>query len=232
MPAPAFDNYATAEAGSTSGSVTLSTSGSNDIVFVCYGSNSTSSPNRISSMSSPTLGSFTARFQSVVDYGHSYLEVWWAVANAPLSSEVISFTIGGSNFQGPILAAAFSGIDTGSPFDVNGGLPYSYSASGSGDIVLSTTGTNDVLFFCSTSADNTPDGPPSVPGTFSSIVSFSEASVGMKASYLVVATAQSGVSVPCSGGMIDYLDAGVYGAGGGGVIAPMDMRRNRTYLRR
>jgi hypothetical protein len=89
----------------------ISTTNENDLIVVDIESNAA----RVTGVSSPSLGSFTARAN--ISDGNENIARYYAVASSPLSSEVITVvTNTGVNFVS-IIAYAISNANISSPFD-------------------------------------------------------------------------------------------------------------------
>lgn len=96
----------------TSLTVTLTTTLSSDLIIIDVLTNA----GPISTVSSPTLGSFQLRATSGGASGND-LERWYAVASGPLTSEVITISQTGSGFMAAC-GYAINGANTSSPWQV------------------------------------------------------------------------------------------------------------------
>lgn len=122
----------------TSLALSLSTTKSNDVVVVGI-SNGASGPT-IGVVGS-SLGAFTRRSRSAT--GIQNVEMWYAIAAAPLSSETITIT---DTTTGSIGATAFgvNGAKTSAPWDTNASLPKTTIVFG-GTVTISTTAANTIV---------------------------------------------------------------------------------------
>jgi len=155
MPAaPTLDGHATGQFSSTnSGTVTLTTSNTNDIivVLICNGT-TTSSTVAVSSVTASGL-SFTNRSQTlgtIRGTGYGY-EVWWALASGALISKVITVTLASSIDDAALMAFGVNGANTSAPWDTNGSLTaVTTNPSGSAGLPLaptfSTSQADDFIF--------------------------------------------------------------------------------------
>lgn len=135
-----LDSSATLLFNGTPGTITLSTSNSNDIIIVAAFLNG----GPITSVTSANL-TFTLRVR-ILDSagGDQYVEEWYAVASSPLSSEVITIngTVNGSYLEA--VAFAISGANTSTIWDSNVSVPASNSTSTL--LTVSTTNANDFIY--------------------------------------------------------------------------------------
>ena len=154
--------------GSTSGTVTLTTTDPKDIIVVGV-FNETGTANGLRTVSSVTAPGLTFVQRSVTtaaSFGESGanqgLEVWWAVASSPLSSEVITVTLSGAPDDASIVAFGVNGANTSTPWDANASLGTASAEQSAGALSPPTTNTfstnnaNDILLaFAGTSANET-----------------------------------------------------------------------------
>jgi hypothetical protein len=99
----------------------------------------------------------------------SNMEVWWAVAPAVLSSDVITVNWSVAGDDAAVTATAFQGVNTAAPWDTNAALP-SWAATATGgtpsNAGVSTTNPYDYLLFaCATnggSVGNVPSNMTSI----------------------------------------------------------------------
>ena len=78
------------------------------------------------------------------------VEMWYAISSTPLSSDIISVTLGvgaGNSAQASMIIFAISGSNYNNPFDSNLSLPAhnSNSSSGTSSVTISTSNANDTL---------------------------------------------------------------------------------------
>lgn len=152
---PTIDGYAATDCAPTNGigsakcqgSNALTTSSSNDVIYVCAGDDGTSTKETISDGSSLTWHLRVAMNASLG--GAASLDCWYAIAPSPLSSDSISigFNAGGSDSLTEI-AFGISGADTASPFDPGVSSPPVGSGSSSStpeSVSMTTTDSNDIL---------------------------------------------------------------------------------------
>lgn len=151
---PTIDGTSTGSTNLNPGfNTVLSTSLSNDIIVALIfhnTRNSVGAPRACTSVDSATLGTFNRR-GSQVSYHSGFtgtpyiaLDVFWALATSPLSSEVISASFDGNFDNG---AGVFFGVNgcgnLSSPWDINGSLPGVVSdASGTSTPSIQPVSTN------------------------------------------------------------------------------------------
>ncbi len=118
-PSPSFDASAAGQwTSGTSFTVTLTTSRSPDIVILWVSTYKASTAVSVAA-SSPNVAKWIARSSGVVSSSTTqtkYTELY-GVANAPLSSEVITIKLSAMPTSAAAFAIAFSGVNTASPFD-------------------------------------------------------------------------------------------------------------------
>ncbi|MGA2665193.1 MAG: hypothetical protein ABSF83_09635 [Nitrososphaerales archaeon] len=145
-------------ASGDSGSVTLTTHASPDIIVVFTSAITTpegsgTAPSGVMGISDGTSSlSFHLRTSYTthdLDSGKNFLseEEWYAVSSAPLSADPITVTLSGSSYVLGIIAFAVSGINPTSPFDPNASVPVAVTGSNSGPIFapVSTTCPDDII---------------------------------------------------------------------------------------
>jgi hypothetical protein len=200
--------------GSTSSTLTISTSSSNDIIYVIAINSAAFATQNISDSSDLT---WNTRIAYQAANGNT-VSAWWAAAPSALSGDVITIDFPSSNGTfNQLMAIAISGANTSSPFDPNLSSAAVYNA---GDPTsVTTTNANDmVLGFGSCSTQN-----PTAGSGFS--LAFGEDFAGLETK--VVSSAQSGLSVGWGTGASTFhwmfVDAIVAAAGGGGGAALASM---------
>jgi Protein of unknown function (DUF2793) len=188
--APTIDGSNGTHGVNTSGTITLTTTLTNDIICVCFSIGGGS----ITSVTSPGL-TFTQRSSQSGQGGE--ILMWTALSTGALTGAVITFEFSGDNF---FQCAAF-GVNGATGFDPNGDLPLSAS---SGTLSLSTTDANDFIIFLSGGGFG---GGDATPGGFTEIYSDNFDGQAISVSYQRVNAPQSGVSfsVPANYDLI--LDA-------------------------
>lgn len=109
----------------------------------------------------PTGGGLSFTLRKRQGTNPTNLELWTAIADAPLSSQVITVNTTSADFV-TACVFAFSGVNAASPFDSNGALPgttNSFTTSNADDILLcigrlaSSSETEDAGFTLITGAD-------------------------------------------------------------------------------
>jgi hypothetical protein len=145
--------------GTSSGTVTLSTSLTNDIIYISTFARSqgSSSPNITSITSSHVTWARRAQKQDHFTSGSADCagcwadtELWWGAASATLSSEVITITYAATfdvDSKADVVVQAFNGTTSiVTPFDPNGVLPVTAGLVAQvPSITLSTSNTNDMM---------------------------------------------------------------------------------------
>ncbi len=137
--------------GTTSGSATLTTVHSNDVIIVLASNENQGGPLRTIAASGVTAAglSFLRRSGgSLSATPYSDAEVWYAIASSPLSSLAITVTLSGATDDCSIIAFGISGANTASPWDPNVSVPA--GATGSTASIptasgVSTTDANDMI---------------------------------------------------------------------------------------
>ncbi len=157
-PSLSVDGENSSRTGSvTSVSTRLTTSNSNDLIYVACVVKPLTSLATVSNakVTSPTLGTYTQR-ASVSETGagpadYLYAYTFYAKSSGKLSSEKItcSATLSSGSANMDILVWGISGVNTASPFDSHSGVPdtcYSNSATGSLDCLsFTTSNANDMV---------------------------------------------------------------------------------------
>jgi len=127
---------------SSTPTVTLSTTDSNDVVILIvetYGGSETQTAPTVSSVSGGGL-TWTLRASVTESGGYSQdrLYEYYAIASAPLTSVVITATLSASSNYVNMNALGINGANTGSPFDPHSGLPATDNNAGDSGPTLST----------------------------------------------------------------------------------------------
>ena len=135
----------------SSGSVTLSTGNSNDIIVVVVGAESNVNHNA-HTVGSVTSTGLTFAKRSAGTVGSVYLdtEVWWALASSPLNSASITVNMSGTGSvdDASIVAFGVSGANTSTPWDTNVALPALATSTASAIPTVtgvSTSNANDLI---------------------------------------------------------------------------------------
>jgi hypothetical protein len=213
---PAIDGSSDNSFTSSSGSVTLTTSKSNDVIVVeistedaqqycgyhCNGNTMTVSSVTASGLTFHTRSTYQSQDQTYQD-----LEVWYAIAATPLSSKSISITLSGTPDDASVVAFGVSGANTVSPWDGNGALPATNTGNGghhgSNPSVsgISTSHSLDMLigFQANGNTNNQCGSSESTPGSGYSLILDNTAcgqnsGEDASAEYQVVGSTQSGAS--------------------------------------
>jgi hypothetical protein len=198
------NSFSTASSGTT----TLTTSDSNDVIVVEIFDENTSSPSP--SVTSVTANGLTFQKRSAISgsgvgqYGTSVddMEIWWAISSAPLSSEDIGVNLSETIDDASIVAFGVSGAYTSNPWDSAG--PVTVHNTGSqepGTITLSTNNSPDLLLgFVGYEAQNLPQSAGSFGSFAATFITDADNGGAAEASeaaaeYLVVGAPQSGTTV-------------------------------------
>lgn len=174
MAAPTIDGYANSGnsfLSSPTGTVTLSTSNSGDVIILQIAFTGTSLPPTVITISSSNTTGWTKRTAYTANNGAAvYLntEIWYGFAAAPLVSEVITVTAsaapssasGGASIEAFGIYSAVNAY-TSNPFDINGSLPgtsFDVTSGFPGTIPqvtgLSTSGTTPLVLAFYSSLEN------------------------------------------------------------------------------
>lgn len=220
----------------TSKSLSLTTTVSGDEIIVLVASSlhslSAQPTNHVTSVTATGL-TFTQRFaynNRVVGSYDANVEGWGAPATGILSALSITVNMNVGPDTGVIGMFGVSGV---SGYDANAAVP---ATSGTGQVTISTTTANDFLMFLGYDDAGVTLQP--APAGFSTLFANIADTSGLGNSHMsvyydIVAATQSAVTLGTAADA-PYVAADAYAGGGGGgsLIPPMDMRRNRTYLRR
>ena len=200
---PSLDATATGQwSGTSSGTVTLTTTQTNDVVVLLIGCEQDAALQTVSSVTSAHL-TFTRRggFNGVPGSGNNQsFEIWWAPSAGILTSEVITITLSGATGDAAVVAFSVHGAGSiTSPWDT-GSLPVITTGNPAAAPVFTTLQSNDFIFAATfngntgnldTSAWTTLANVSNGGGThFATISSF----------YEIVSTAQTGVSASLTSG--------------------------------
>ena len=151
LPALTVDGSTTGSfTSANSGSATLTTTMTNDIIVVTVANENTANGvlRTVSSVTSTGLSFAHRSTASINSSPYSDTEVWWAYAPGVLSSATITVTLTGSIDDASIVAFGVNGANTASPWDPNVSLPKTATGTSSGNptvSAVSTTSANDML---------------------------------------------------------------------------------------
>jgi hypothetical protein len=136
-----IDGTASAMISSTTGTITLSTQASNDLILLYSYANVSAGGLAISSISDGDSLSWTRRH--TLTAGGQSLDEWYALTTTPLAADVITVTYASVPRQNQIWVLGISGVNTSTPFDPNGSLPaLADIAAGSPGALTATTTTS------------------------------------------------------------------------------------------
>jgi len=187
--------------GAASGSVSLTTANSNDVIVVMVGINGFVSPgNSVSSVSAPGL-TFTRRTTFTNPDGNIILEIWWAPAASPFNGSITVNLASSSNFTVMAIGVANSPNYT-SPWDASSPATGSGGAGTSPSISYTPTNSNDFIIgfggTSGTSVDTLSAGPGfTLIDTLSDPLAFPQTLVTID-EYQVVSGTPSSVTVSFS----------------------------------
>jgi hypothetical protein len=163
---PAIDGSVASGATSSPATVVLTTAHSNDLIIVAIAINSTGAAGPATTTITDSLSAgghaWTCRGLSVgggcslPGFGGQIIETYYNCSASPLSSDSITVTdTSGGNTYIEIQAFGISGAGTcpSSAFDPNGSLP---ASSTGGNLTISTTNADDLVFMTTRSATGTP----------------------------------------------------------------------------
>jgi flagellin-like protein len=133
-----------------SGTVTLTTTRSNDVVVVAINNEDATNAavTTVSSVTSPGLAFSLRSSKTAASPTYQDLEVWYSVAASPISSATITVTLLGSTDAASIIAFGVSGANTVTPWDPNVALPATATgnpAAAPSVSGVSTTTANDFI---------------------------------------------------------------------------------------
>lgn len=187
-----IDGSATNSPASTSTpTVTLSTTLTNDVIILFAKHNSGTSAN-ITSVSDTAGLTWTKRKQGLWNGTNADQELWYAVSSSALTSDVITATFGAS-VGARLTAFGINGANTGTPFDSNVSLPGSTTSATSPTAVsINTTNANDMIITQYVCGGCTLTSRPS---GFTQVIATGSVT---DVAYEVVSSAQTGLSVSYS----------------------------------
>jgi hypothetical protein len=171
--------------------VTLSTTLSNDIIYVVvYSNGGGGSP---LSVSGSTLGAFTHRASA----NNNDLSAYWKLAASPLTNEVITVTPIGAAFDSVTAFAVNGAANTSSPFDANAAIPLTDTTAAADPSTATTTSANTFIIGAfRMSAESSPTA-----GTGFTAIQLNGDYLLVE--YKIVTSAQTGLSVPVGTGVGD-----------------------------
>jgi hypothetical protein len=114
----------------------LTTSDTNDIIIVTIIGNAT-----VSSVSSPSLGSFNTVPGAACQVSSNFTDIWWAKSSGALTGENITVTMSSSTYCTAI-AFGVNGANTSSPFDANA---VTNTGTDTQSVAISTTAANTFI---------------------------------------------------------------------------------------
>jgi len=207
-PAPAqilVDGSATQQFITTNhGTVTLTTTLSNDLIFVVVYQEQTAVQRTVQSVTATGLTFVSRTVFSGADpaatNNFASLEVWTAVAASPLSSAAILVTLTGNCDAASIVAFGVNGAANNlAPYDTHAGLPVTQLG---GTPTISTTNAYDLVL--ALNASSAAFGLHPTPTGFNSIAYVNNASgvnyAELSVAYQLTTAAQSGLSFAAIGG--------------------------------
>lgn len=177
---PAIDGTATAENDATTITLSLTTTNSNDIIYVAV--NSGSATGSAPTVSSVVASGLTFTQRKGVTQSQQDLEIWTALAASPLSSESIVVTLNSTPDGALGIAFGVSGTDIN--FDSNASLPYSASNSKTVDTV--TDEIYDLLLLVTGTVE------PTTPSGYTQLSTQGHLEAVLTVSYEKVSAVQSG----------------------------------------
>jgi hypothetical protein len=172
--------------------VTLSTTLSNDIIYVVVYSNGGGGVGALT-VSGSTLGAFARR----VGASTNDLSTYWKHAASPLTNEIITVTPGGAAFDSVTAFAVNGAANTSSPFDSNGAIPLADATAPTDPSTADTTSANTFIIGAfRMSAESS----PTAGAGFTAIQLNGDY---LLVEYKIVTSAQTGLSVPIGTGVGD-----------------------------
>lgn len=244
----------------SSGTVTLTTSLTNDVICVLVGgqTNDTYNNGLTFSVSSVTATGLTFTKRVGIDGkggfnttgggnpGLNSLELWTAPSTSALSSKVITVNASNNPDCGCIIAFGVNGVNNiNSPWDTNAGLTYSnFSTAQAGSNAsvtgVSTTQANDFLIWANeTYSSAAPLDSASPPTNFTLIQRIRNVSGNLEASmyagYRIVSATQASVTVSqtaSNSGWIALVDALTADSAGAATKAPPPKRNPMRFFTR
>jgi hypothetical protein len=130
---------------SAAGTVTISTTAANCLLVLLAATANFPAP-AVTGVTSTSGLTWTKRTAST--QGDADMEVWWAVASSPLTSEVITAAYSSVPDTYAFVAFAVTGANNTTPFDTNGSLPAftGFSSSETPSRTVTTSEEPDLLF--------------------------------------------------------------------------------------
>jgi uncharacterized phage protein (TIGR02218 family) len=164
MPAPSIDGLVGGNASSVSSkTLSLTTTVVHDAIVAVIGYELGAAQRDVTGVASATLGAFTRRCKvSNAGQNHETIEIWWAPSAGILTAENITVTW--DNAFDDAAVVIFGVKDCGnylSPWDTNGGLPFSSTSGGPPSVNFSTTGAPTLVLGISGMVDNISPAAPS-----------------------------------------------------------------------
>lgn len=187
-----LDGSASNTGGTTTQTVTLSTTKTNDVIIVIATFNN--SGGTISSISDTASLTWTGHRRATVTNGTTTVEEWYAISSGILTSDVITLNYSASASFSVATAFGVNGAHTAAPFDTNAAIPF----TGVGTPSFTTSNANDFLV---TGGANT--CTPTSPWVSIEATSF------WTVQYQIVSTTQSGSGPSCTG--VNVSDAIIQG---------------------
>jgi hypothetical protein len=133
---------------SSSGTITLTTVNSPDVVVIFVMTDSFGTLATVSGINDGASLTWQRRGVAEYDFGfvreYLQLEEWFAIANSGLSNDTITVNLSSTALSTFAVAFGVSGANTASPFDPHAGLP-AIGVNGSGGAVVSTTNPNSMI---------------------------------------------------------------------------------------
>lgn len=192
--------------GTNTGTVNVTTAGTNRILVVSVHNEKNGSRQTVSSVTSAGL-TWTRRKAFAFNASNTALqnlETWWAYAPSQLTAHTITVTLSAATDDATIGVFAVSGANVVSPWDSNAAIPATNSditgANSTGSVPGVSTTTPDCVLLGFWGAGGTASSTPTVGTGYTQINSFSNGG-GTNFSiqfteYKIVSAAQSGVTIP------------------------------------
>jgi hypothetical protein len=204
-------NHATA-GGTSSGTVTLSTTNSGDILVLCVQSDTVghAGGSIVTGVSSANTTGWTKRVSIPNNTESSNLDIWYGKAAGPLTSEVITFTFTAALDMWSALANGFSGVDQTTIWDTNVALPASQVDTSSSLVPfvsgVSTSAVNTMIIMVAGGLNfNSFTDPGSAPSGFTSMGTPGQSTAGndfteIYGAFQAQTATQSGLTITLSSG--------------------------------
>ena len=167
----------------TSGTITITTSNTNDLVVLCSENNGAGTPSitDTSGLTWTQIGTHTGT-----------IDAFFAFSSGPLSSDTITVNYGTTVGFFSLIAFGVSGVPVSSQLDPNGALPGTTTSST--PLTLTTSNANDFLFACYSSNNGTGNNQGSGWTLIGSGANF------MMGEFQIVTSTQSALSAAVGGG--------------------------------